>query len=196
MFAKGIERNYEKCAYWCEKAAKQNLPEAQYGLGILYEHGQGVDQDPNKAVEWIQKAAEQGLDSAQSQLGYYYFSGTGVPQDSQKAIYWLRKASLQNDSDAMWLLGMALVAQVAFDDKKPDDTKSKKDEAFQWFKKSAEAGNSKGQSLLGSAYYSGEFKDKNIKLAKKWLQKAAEQGDETAKNTLNTIAEEEANRSK
>lgn len=196
MFAKGVSRNYEKCAYWCTKAANQNIAESQYGLGILYEHGQGVEQDPQKAAEWVQKAAEQGLDSAQSQLGYYYFSGSGVPRDSDKAIYWLRKASQQNDSDAMWLLGIVLVSQDMFKDKNQKELKSRHDEALKWLKKSAEAGNPKSQSWLGSFYHSGEIIGKDIKLAKKWLLKAAEQGDETAKNILNTIAEEEANQPK
>ena len=196
MFAKGVDRNYEKCAYWCTKAANQNIAESQYGLGILYEHGQGVEQDPQKAAEWVQKAAEQGLDSAQSQLGYYYFTEMGVPRDLDKAIYWLRKASQQNDSGAMWLLGTLLIAQDMFKDKNSKELKSKQDEALKWFKKSAEAGNPQGQSWLGSAYHSGEIVGKDIELAKKWLRKAAEQGDDTAKNLLNTIAEEETSKSK
>jgi TPR repeat protein len=196
MFAKGVDRNYEKCAYWCAKAAIQNLAESQYGLGILYENGQGVEQDSKKAAEWIRKAAEQGLDSAQAQLGYYYFTGGGVPQDSDKAIYWLRKASLQKDSNAMWLLGIVLISQDMFKDKNSKELKSKQDEALKWFKKSAEAGNPQGQSWLGSAYHSGGIVGKDIELAKKWLRKAAEQGDDTAKNLLNTIAEEETSKPK
>lgn len=196
MFAKGVDRNYEKCAYWCTKAANQNIAESQYGLGILYEHGQGVEQDPQKAAEWVQKAAEQGLDSAQSQLGYYYFTEMGVPRDLDKAIYWLRKASQQNDSGAMWLLGTLLIAQDMFKDKNEKELKSRHDEAVKWFKKSAEAGNPQGQFWLGSAYHSGEIVGKDIELAKKWLRKAAEQGDDTAKNLLNTIAEEETSKSK
>ena len=196
MFAKGVQRDYEKCAFWCKKAANQNLAEAQYGLGILYEHGQGVEQDPKKAAEWVQKAAEQGFDSAQSQLGYYYFTEMGVPRDLDKAIYWLRKASQQNDSGAMWLLGTLLIAQDMFKAKNEKGLKSRHDEALKWFKKSAEAGNPQGQSWLGSAYHSGEIVGKDIELAKKWLRKAAEQGDDTAKNLLNTIAEEETSKPK
>jgi len=196
MFAKGVQRDYEKCAFWCKKAANQNLAEAQYGLGILYESGQGVEKDPAKTAEWIQKAAEQGYDTAQSQLGYYYFTGTGVSQDLEKAAFWLRKASQQKDSDAMWLLGTVLCTQVSFSDGNQKNSKELKEEALKWFTKSAEAGNPKGQSWLGSAYHAGEIVDKNNKLAKKWLKKAADHGDETAKNILQTIAEEEANQPK
>ncbi|MBQ6003089.1 MAG: SEL1-like repeat protein [Synergistaceae bacterium] len=51
-----------------EKAATQSLPDAQYGLGIIYRDGRGVPQSDEKAIEWFTKAAEQGDNDAKTEL--------------------------------------------------------------------------------------------------------------------------------
>ena len=57
------------------KAAEEGDMNAQYNLGVMYEHGQGVKQSDLKAAEWYQKAADNGHPEAPMalQLLYEYF---------------------------------------------------------------------------------------------------------------------------
>ena len=57
------------------KAAENNDMNAQYNLGVMYEHGHGVKQSDLKAGEWYQLAADNGHPDAPTalQLLYEYF---------------------------------------------------------------------------------------------------------------------------
>ena len=50
------------------KLARQNIPDAQFLLGIACQDGRGIVQDPQLAIEWYTKAAEQGHRGAQRNL--------------------------------------------------------------------------------------------------------------------------------
>ena len=69
---------------------------------------------------------------------------------------------------------------------------SQQKEGFECIKKSAEQNDPYGQLLLGMCYYKGICCDKDIDTAKYWLQKSAEQNDETAIKALNQIQLEES----
>ena len=49
-------------------------------------------------------------------------------------------------------------------------------EAIKWWRKAAEQGYAKAQTLLGSCYHNGQGVEKSYTEAAKWLRKAAEQG--------------------
>ena len=76
-----------------EELAKQGRANAQFRLGLRYEHGHGVPTDYAKAAKWFRKAAIQGDAVAQTHLGYCYGRGQGVRQSYQKAMIWFRKAA-------------------------------------------------------------------------------------------------------
>ncbi len=59
--------------------AEQGDANAQYNLGVMYNHARGVPQDYEKAFHWYSKAAEQGHASAQYNLGLMYELGQGRP---------------------------------------------------------------------------------------------------------------------
>lgn len=77
--AKGEEAyengNYQLAFEEFTKAAEQGDADAQYNLGVMYEHGHGVDQSDLKAGEWYQRAADNGHPEAPTalQLLYEYF---------------------------------------------------------------------------------------------------------------------------
>ncbi len=64
----GVEQDYREAVKWYGKAAEQNVPAAQFGLGLLYLTGNGTEQDEAKGRKWIAKAAEQGLEEARDML--------------------------------------------------------------------------------------------------------------------------------
>lgn len=87
-------------------AAEQGEATAQYGLGLLYYHGQGVPLDEKEAHRWFLLAAAQGHARAQTYLGMTYHYGDGVPQDYSQALKWYRLAVEQGDPLAYFRLGL------------------------------------------------------------------------------------------
>ena len=108
----------EQAFSWLQKAAAQELPEAQYQLAQAYKQGQGTTADPARAETqlrlaaaaghlpamlalgidkngtaagryWLEQAAERGSAEAQYRLGLDYLRGTGGPEDAQSAYVWL-----------------------------------------------------------------------------------------------------------
>jgi TPR repeat protein len=92
--------NFAAALVQYRKAADQNYAAAQYGLGVMYAHGEGVPKDDQQAVVWYRKAADQNLAAAQNNLGLMYENGRGVPPDAQQAAAWFRKAADQGDVTA------------------------------------------------------------------------------------------------
>ena len=89
------------------KAADLGVPQAQYNLGYLHEHGQaGLQQDITLAVQWYNKAAEQNLPEAQHMLGVLHTEGRGVPANHATAFSWFDKAAQQGLPVAEYQLGV------------------------------------------------------------------------------------------
>ncbi|MBE6414935.1 MAG: sel1 repeat family protein [Akkermansiaceae bacterium] len=83
---------------WCQKAAWQDLPQAQNAMGTFYEAGVVVPQNYERARYWYQAAAEQNFSLAMCNLGCLYENGRGVPVDYKTAADWYRKAIVLGDS--------------------------------------------------------------------------------------------------
>ncbi len=67
--------DYETAFEEFTKAAEDGDMNAQFNLGVMYEHGHGVQQSDLKAGEWYQLAADNGHPEAPTalQLLYEYF---------------------------------------------------------------------------------------------------------------------------
>ena len=96
----GVAKDQVEAVKWYRKAAEQNFAQAQYNLGICYNHGEGVAKDQVEAVKWYRKAAEQNFAKAQYNLGLCYAKGEGVAKDQVEAYKWLLLAARQGDEDA------------------------------------------------------------------------------------------------
>ncbi len=107
-FGRELPKDPKLAAHFFEIAAKeQNLPAAQYNLGVLYEQGSGVKQDFKQAIHWYQKAAQQNHANAQYNLGYLLLEGFQVPKEATLGLQWLEKAAEQNHAPAQYQLGCA-----------------------------------------------------------------------------------------
>ena len=132
--------------------------------------------DPaTEAAEW-QRRAEAGDARAQYQLYFRYSLGDGVKQDQETANRWLQQAAGNGDADAQYWLG-----ELYYD----GGSGFGKDRAaaFMWLEKAAAQGGRGEQSHVGWRYYSNGDYDN----ARRWLQKAADQDDSTAKFYLKKI---------
>jgi TPR repeat protein len=85
--------------------AEEGSPDAQNGLGVLYDNGYGVVMDHAKAAEWFKKAAEQGNAAGEIDLALEYDLGRGVPKNDTMAAYWYHKAADQGLPVAQLALG-------------------------------------------------------------------------------------------
>lgn len=89
--------------------ADQGNAEAQYQVGVMYDHGQSVKRSYRTAAQWYERAAEQGHSGAQFNLGFMYYNGSGeeddpVAQDFGAAEGWLTRAAASGIGEAQYLL--------------------------------------------------------------------------------------------
>ena len=159
-----------------DRAQDKKRPAAPANTAASPHEPSAPPRDPAaEAAEW-QRRAEAGDARAQYQLYFRYSLGDGVKQDQETANRWLQQAAGNGDADAQYWLG-----ERYYD----GGSGFGKDRAaaFMWLEKAAAQGGRGEQSHVGWRYYSNGDYDN----ARRWLQKAADQGDSTAKFYLKKI---------
>jgi uncharacterized protein len=78
---------------WCEKAAGQQHPRAQFLLAMMHYNGQGTAKDAARSAGWLTKSAEQGYAASEYKLGIFYSNGVGVKRDLVEAKKYLERAA-------------------------------------------------------------------------------------------------------
>ncbi len=193
---------------WLHKAAEQGHIKAQLRLAHEYLEGNQrfeihcplgntkpkmvnfkdldnivVQQDKKLACEWFQRAADQGEPNAQYALGKAYEKGEGVIQDKKTACEWYQKAALGGGDERAWLEERAKkedsMAQMVL-----GALAAKAQAEFQDLLKRAATGDKEAQLSLVDVYSSGKGVVADMKVAREWLHRAAEQGHPIAQNRL------------
>lgn len=178
-----------------EKAAQEGDVEAMYQLGLCYRHTIGIKPDKEEEKKWLCDAAAKGHTGAlgicylegynrdkneklafdcfnelaekddaycQYMVGICYLNGTGVDKDENKAFMYLKKSG--NHGLAVYISGNC-IAECYIKRKNPVL-------AFQWYKRSAIHGDTKGKANLGRCYFKGEGVHVNYKKAFHWLSQS------------------------
>jgi hypothetical protein len=184
MYARGAQlwkdKNYAGAVAWLERAGSAGNLAAQLELAAAYEAEKPLGQDYKKAFIWYMKAAEQGNDKAQNKVGIFLEDAYGTDENDEEAIAWYTKAANQNNREAQYNLGLMHL--------KGRGTERNEIAAVEWYKKSAELGYIKAQNDLGNIYLMGEGRiAQNKAEAIKLFRKAAAQGDQWAKDTLDAL---------
>lgn len=99
------KKNFGDAFNLYEKAAKQNLPEGIFNLGICYAEGIGCDEDFAKAYECFNHPDVKDAPLAKFYIGIMHYSGQGAPQDFQKAAELLKSAADSGVEAAQKFLG-------------------------------------------------------------------------------------------
>ncbi len=163
----------EEATVLYRKAAEAGLPQAQYNLGYLHEHGQaGAQQDITLAVEWYRKAAEQNLPEAQHMLGVLHTEGRGVPENFATAYSWYDKAAQQGLAVAEYQMGVLYAVGQGVE--------ADAEQASQWFLRAAEHGIPDAQFQIGHRFSQGEGVEQDVIKAYTWLNIAALDGGHQA----------------
>ena len=122
--------------------------------------------------------AQGGDISAQAELGTMYYLGKETKQDYQKANEWLTKAAHQGDAKALYYLGSLYgISQYTANDEQ---------KAFEFFRQSAELNYPPAQTSFGLEL----IDQNNCNDGIAWLEKAANQGDDSAFFSLGFIYQE------
>ena len=172
---------YDLAVAWLRSRALQNVPEAQFLLGFLYEHGKSVPRDYSKAAENYRSAALQGYAAAENNLGALYHHGTGVPRNMALAFQWYRAAALHGNRVAQQNLGTFYYLGYG--------TRIDLLEAAKWFRTAADQGFAVSQSNLAYCYLKGVGVARDYSQAAYWAQLAADQGNARAEALLGYLYE-------
>lgn len=158
----GIERSFEKAAYWLECAAKNGDSDAPTLLEKI-----------KKAVA-AEKIVDTGDAQAQADLAeVYMFIGNSLEQagpeeDYAIALDYAQKAAMQKNGDGLWIAALAYqhgrgVAENI-------------DKAIQLYKLGASIGHAPSQHSLGCFYFRGDVLEYDPKKAMDLVEKSAVQG--------------------
>lgn len=146
-----------------EKKAQEGDTFSQHIIGCCYFNGEATNVDYQKAIYWFEKAARKGDISSQFYLIDCYLDGIGTNVDYDKAKYWLTHGEIDIHTFEIEKL-IKLLSHLTFNSN-----------SFQLFEYAAQQGFIEAQLKLGAYYYEEAIY---------WYKKAAEQGNDEAKNVL------------
>lgn len=163
-----------------KRAATLGNTQEQIKLGVLYAMGIGPQPDYQESIFWIRKAAESSDPNAQLLASLFYLEGLGVRKSYVQTVRWARLSALQGNPIAQLIMGAFLEEGVG--------VKRDLERAHYWYQQAIlnpiEIG---ARQRLGTLYLEGKGCVKDVSIAMKWLQEAAEKGDAHAAFQLGMI---------
>lgn len=181
------ENRYREGIKWLKRAtetADAMYNSAPYHLGTMYETGYGDDifKDESYAAELFTQAAELGHPEAGYRMGDAYEHGKlSCPRDPALSVHFYTGAAERGHAAAM--MGLCAWYLVGADPILEKD----EEEAYEWARRSAELDFVKAQYAVGYFTEMGIGCRRDILEANVWYVKAADAGDERAKQRLQAI---------
>ncbi|KAM0443412.1 hypothetical protein ACHAQK_003058 [Fusarium lateritium] len=181
------EKRYREGIKWMKlaaEAADTQYNSAPYQLGCLYENGYGADifKDDNHAAELFTQAAELGHPEANFRLGDAYEHGLlNCPRDPALSVHFYTGAAERGHAGAM--MGLCAWYMVGA----PPILEKDEEEAYEWARRSADLGFVKAQYAVGYFTEMGIGCRRDVLEANVWYVKAADAGEERAKQRLSII---------
>lgn len=161
----GIEQDVSLALTWFGIAAERGHAMARNMLGRCLEHGWGCTKDEAGAARHYAIAAEQRLDWAMYNLANLLSTGRGVERDDARALALYQSAAALGHAKSMNLVGRFHEEGLVV----PRDLEA----AHQWYRRSAEAGDFRGQFSHASVL--AERGD--LPAARIWLERALDGGN-------------------
>jgi hypothetical protein len=128
--------------------------------------------DYAKAISIWRPLAEAGDADAAFNMGQAYRLGRGVPVNLGQAQNWLERAAAKSHLDAQTTLGLLLFGN------------GNQAEGARWLKLAAEKGEPRAMLIFGTALFNGDGVTQDQVLGYAYVSRAAAQGLEPAKSTL------------
>ena len=184
----GINKNLKLAFEWYENAAEQKNAAALNNLAICFEYGKGTEVNLEKAVYYYEESAKLGNITAQKNLANCYKNGTGVKSNSQKEFSWTLEAAKNGDLKSIGRISFYYIKGYGTDINheeallwyaryySKDIHINNANEAFSFFKKKSEEGDSQALYVIGKCFQYGVATDRNIRNAYTYYEKAADLG--------------------
>lgn len=168
------------------EGVKKKNPNSIYFYGLFKLYGISIPQDEKGAAEMFKKGADLDHSESMTAYGMMLMNGQGVNEDRQKSMHYFRKAVNKGDMNAHWLLGKTILEderiqpppEVETTDKPipiPPIGLSLHKEAFELFKKAADAGLKEGRHYLALMYEYGYGCKQDFDAAIEHYQRASNQ---------------------
>ncbi|KAG5979849.1 hypothetical protein E4U55_004701 [Claviceps digitariae] len=181
------EKRYREGLKWLKlatEAADSQYNAAPYQLGCLYETGYGDDifADESYAAELFTQAADLGHPEANYRMGDAYEHGRlNCPRDPALSVHFYTGAAERDHSAAM--MGLCAWYLVGA----PPVLEKDEEEAYEWARRSAELGFVKAQYAVGYFTEMGIGCRRDVLEANVWYVRAADAGDERARQRIAVI---------
>ena len=186
------KRNYAVAVEYYTKAALNGNLDALNNLGICYEYGKGIQQSYAKAMECYKKASDKNHPPAfvnQAILLIKLNISNGKDQDYRRAYHLLQLYLNYDNMNPEVFYYIGFLYEIGFDVFDDGNKIQNPYMAFLHYKRAAELNLTKAKTKVGVAIYNGiegvfAHDDKaGIDL----LKEAAREGDQEAKDYLNTL---------
>jgi TPR repeat protein len=147
----------------------------QLSVAVEPVRGSRLPRDFSDSVRALRTAAEAGDPTAEFLLGHAYESGLGVTKDVTETARWYGRAVVPQPPTTP---GTAAATPMNFA------------QAFELYRRAAEAGNGQAELYMGLEYDMGTDVPRNVEKAATWYRKAAAQGSASAENNLGVLYHE------
>lgn len=171
----GVEQDWPKAVEMLELSSANGNPDAQWELGLLYEHANHVEKNEAKALELYQRSADAGSPIGLYLVAHCYQHGIVVEENRTmsdslyaKSLEELLKLAPEEDMYVLNFVGSAYFWG--------DGTAVDREKAFGYYLTSATKGNPETQYKIGNCYEKGQGTEKDLEKAALWYHKSADQG--------------------
>ena len=174
----GVKPDLEKAREFSLRAVQYGFSyrgETAYGLGRLFQLSRGPDCN-SVAIQWFKKALQWNFKKASMQLAFHYERGLGVEQDIKQARVYYEIAVRASYEQAM--LAYARLLKEGRYGIVPDLARAfnLSERAMVSLASKARGGSGSAAKQLGRIYRKGKLVPVDMKLARKWLLRAARLG--------------------
>lgn len=150
----GTTRDAARAFRWFEIAAQSDRADALNMLGRCYERGWGVAADTSKAAEFYRTAADKADNWGRFNLACLLMEGLGVDRDLDAAYALLSKAADEGHAKSFYRVG--LFHEHGWGRQADRHT------ASWWYRRSAEAGDCRGQYQYGKMLFDDGIRDQAL----------------------------------
>ena len=171
----GVDVDYEKAAFWFDKAARQGNLVALNDLGNIFKEGLFFERDDGKAISLYRLAAEARSDAGKLNFGRHLIQSED-PREVALGVTLIEQAAENGLAKAQTTLALHYV--------EGDIVKKDFDRAFNLFRAAASSGDLEGIVGLGMNYANGYGCEKDLAKAAQLFEVAAEQGAAQAQFNL------------
>lgn len=171
----GIEKDVNRGMNLLKEASEHNMVIANDVLARAYFYGDCGERNSSLAFNYAKNGTN--IDATIYILAVCYYYGEGVEQNSNLGVKLARMASRTDYAPAIRFWGDIC-----------EDGYGTKIEAFEYYMKAAELGNTYATAKVGEYLLLGTIGKTDYSLAKKCLMKAASEGSDNAQKLLSTYS--------